>query len=39
MIYRGPDQSDVLKQKEILESVITQKVDGIAISVAERATS
>ena len=33
VIYRGPDHSDVLKQKEILESFITQKVDGIAISV------
>jgi len=33
VIYRGPDHSDVLKQKETLESFITQKVDGIAISV------
>jgi len=33
VIYRGPDHSDELKQKEILESFITQKVDGIAISV------
>jgi len=33
VIYRGPDKADELKQKEILESFITQKVDGIAISV------
>jgi len=33
VIYRGPDHSDELKQKEILESFISQKVDGIAISV------
>jgi ribose transport system substrate-binding protein len=33
VIYRGPDHSDELKQKEILESYISQKVDGIAISV------
>jgi ribose transport system substrate-binding protein len=33
VIYRGPDHSDELKQKEILESFIQQKVDGIAISV------
>jgi len=33
VIYRGPDHSDELKQKEILESFINQKVDGIAISV------
>jgi ribose transport system substrate-binding protein len=33
VIYRGPDEADELKQKEILESFITQKVDGIAISV------
>ena len=31
--YRGPDKADELKQKEILESIIAQKVDGIAISV------
>ncbi len=31
--YRGPDHSDELKQKEVLESFISQKVDGIAISV------
>lgn len=35
VIYRGPDHSDVLKQKETLESFITQKVDGIAISVLD----
>lgn len=33
VIYRGPDRADELKQKEILESFISQKVDGIAISV------
>jgi ribose transport system substrate-binding protein len=33
VIYRGPDHADELKQKEILESFIQQKVDGIAISV------
>jgi ribose transport system substrate-binding protein len=33
VIYRGPDTADPLKQKEVLESFITQKVDGIAISV------
>jgi ribose transport system substrate-binding protein len=33
VIYRGPDHSDELAQKEILESFIEQKVDGIAISV------
>ncbi len=33
VIYRGPDKADELKQREILESFIAQKVDGIAISV------
>jgi ribose transport system substrate-binding protein len=33
VIWRGPDRPDELKQKEILESFITQRVDGIAISV------
>jgi len=33
VIYRGPDSPDLLKQKEVLESFINQKVDGIAISV------
>jgi ribose transport system substrate-binding protein len=33
VIYRGPDHADELKQKEVLESFISQKVDGIAISV------
>ena len=33
VIYRGPDRADELRQKEVLESFITQKVDGIAISV------
>jgi ribose transport system substrate-binding protein len=31
--YLGPERADELKQKEILESFISQKVDGIAISV------
>ena len=30
--WRAPDTADQLKQKEILESFITQRVDGIAIS-------
>jgi ribose transport system substrate-binding protein len=30
--WRGPDSADQLRQKEILESFITQRVDGIAIS-------
>ena len=33
VVYSGPDKADELKQKEILESFIAQKVDGIAISV------
>jgi ribose transport system substrate-binding protein len=33
VIYRGPDHADELAQKQILESFIQQKVDGIAISV------
>ena len=33
VIYRGPDKADELKQKEVLESMIAQKYDGIAISV------
>jgi len=33
VIYRGPDKADELGQKQILESFIQQKVDGIAISV------
>jgi ribose transport system substrate-binding protein len=32
VIWRGPETGDQLKQKEILESFITQRVDGIAIS-------
>lgn len=41
VIYRGPDKADESKQKEVLESFIQQKVDGIAISVlnAEALTS
>jgi ribose transport system substrate-binding protein len=35
VIYYGPATADQLKQKEILESFISQKVDGIAISVLE----
>ena len=33
VIYRGPDHADELAQKQVLESFIQQKVDGIAISV------
>ena len=33
--YYGPANADPLKQKEILESFISQKVDGIAISVLD----
>jgi ribose transport system substrate-binding protein len=32
VLWNGPTSADQLKQKEILESAITQKVDGIAIS-------
>lgn len=32
VIWRGPETGDQLKQKEILEAFITQRVDGIAIS-------
>src|SRR5207244_2206319 len=32
VIWRGPENADQLRQKEILESFITQRVDGIAIS-------
>ena len=32
VIWRAPDTADQLRQKEMLESFITQKVDGIAIS-------
>jgi ribose transport system substrate-binding protein len=32
ILWNGPTSADQLKQKEILESAITQKVDGIAIS-------
>ena len=41
VIYRGPDHADELLQKQVLESFIQQKVDGIAISVlnAESLTS
>src|SRR4029453_3770159 len=33
IIWRGPERADELRQKEILGSFITQRVDGIAISV------
>jgi ribose transport system substrate-binding protein len=33
VIWRGPERADELRQKEIVESFITQRVDGIAISV------
>jgi ribose transport system substrate-binding protein len=41
VIYRGPDHPDQVLQKQVLESFIQQKVDGIAISVlnAESLTS
>jgi ribose transport system substrate-binding protein len=32
VIWRAPETADQLRQKEMLESFITQKVDGIAIS-------
>ncbi len=32
VIWRGPENADQLRQKEILESFISQHVDGIAIS-------
>ena len=32
VLWRAPESADALKQKEILESFITQGVDGIAIS-------
>ena len=35
VMYSGPDTADELKQKEIIESFISQKVDGIAISVTD----
>lgn len=33
VIWRGPERADELRQKEMVESFITQRVDGIAISV------
>jgi len=33
IVWRGPERADELRQKEIVESFITQRVDGIAISV------
>jgi ribose transport system substrate-binding protein len=35
--YHAPPTSDPLKQKEVLESFISQRVDGIAISVLDAA--
>lgn len=32
ILWRGPETTDEIKQKEILESFIAQRVDGIAIS-------
>jgi ribose transport system substrate-binding protein len=32
VVWRAPENADQLKQKEVLESFITQRVDGIAIS-------
>jgi ribose transport system substrate-binding protein len=34
VLWRGPETADPARQKEILESSLTQKVDGIAISCA-----
>jgi hypothetical protein len=36
VIWRAPENADQLRQKEILESFITQRVDGIAISCLNR---
>jgi len=35
VIYMGPDHADQLRQKEMVESFISQKYDGIAISVLD----
>ena len=32
ILWRGPETTDEIRQKEILESLIAQRVDGIAIS-------
>ena len=32
IIWSGPENADEMQQKEILESFIAQRVDGIAIS-------
>jgi ribose transport system substrate-binding protein len=32
VLWRGPEETDEIRQKEILESFIAQRVDGIAIS-------
>jgi ribose transport system substrate-binding protein len=32
VIWRGPESTDEIRQKEILESFIAQRVDGIAVS-------
>src|SRR5262249_18235890 len=32
ILWRGPESTDEIRQKEILESFIAQRVDGIAIS-------
>jgi len=32
IVWRGPESTDEIRQKEILESFIAQRVDGIAIS-------
>ena len=32
VIWRGPESTDEIRQKEILESFVAQRVDGIAIS-------
>jgi ribose transport system substrate-binding protein len=32
ILWRGPETADAARQKEILESVVAQRVDGIAVS-------
>src|SRR5215470_11584330 len=32
IIWRGPETTDEIRQKEILESFVAQRVDGIAVS-------
>jgi ribose transport system substrate-binding protein len=37
VIWRGPERADEVRQREILESFITERVDGIALSVLDAA--